>query len=149
MSDEMVKDLVNCTNSYIASISDRFSRERDSKYTTEAEMKAFIGLLCICGVHKSSHVNITDLWATDGTGIEIYRTTTSTKRFLFLLRYIRSDVIHDCQSRKDIDKLVPIREFFEKFVDNCQKCYNVGDYLKIDSKKSKRKIEPRKRNGTS
>lgn len=132
MSDEMMKDLVNCTNIYIASISDRFSRERDAKSTTEAEMKAFIGLLYICGVHKSSHVNITDLWATDGTGIEIFRTTMSSKRFLFLLRCIRFDDIRDRQSRRDIDKLAPIREFFEKFVDNCQKCYNVGEYVTID-----------------
>lgn len=132
MSDEMMKDLVNCTNIYIASISDRFSRERDAKSTTEAEMKAFMGLLYICGVHKSSHVNITDLWATDGTGIEIFRTTMSSKRFIFLLRCIRFDDIRDRQSRKDIDKLAPIREFFEKFVDNCQKCYNVGEYVTID-----------------
>ncbi|GBM87136.1 hypothetical protein AVEN_247007-1 [Araneus ventricosus] len=101
MSDEMVKDLVNCTNIYITWISGCFSRERDAKSTTEAKMKAFIGLLCICGVHKSSHVNITDLWATYGTGIEILRTTMSSKRFLFLLRYIRFEVIHDRQSRKE------------------------------------------------
>ncbi|GBM26704.1 hypothetical protein AVEN_124995-1 [Araneus ventricosus] len=105
----MVRDLVNCTNIHIASISEHFSRERDAKSTTEAEMKAFIGLLYICGVHKSSHVNITDLWATDGTGIEIFRTTMQSERFLFLLRYIRFDVIRDRQSRKDTDKLVPIR----------------------------------------
>ncbi|GBM62436.1 hypothetical protein AVEN_180847-1 [Araneus ventricosus] len=74
MSVEMVKDLVSCTNIYIASISYRFSRERDAKSTTEAEMKVFIGPLYICVVHKSSHVNITDLWTTDGTGIEIFRT---------------------------------------------------------------------------
>ncbi|GBN06546.1 hypothetical protein AVEN_212775-1 [Araneus ventricosus] len=89
MSDEMVQDLVNCTNINIASISDRFPRERDAKSTTEAELKAFIGLLYIYGVHKSSHVNITDLWATDGTGIEIFRTTMTPKRFIFLLRCIR------------------------------------------------------------
>ncbi|GBM56190.1 hypothetical protein AVEN_35175-1 [Araneus ventricosus] len=125
-----------------------FSRERDAKSTTEAEMKAFIGLLYISGVHKLSHVNITDVWATDDTGIEIFRNTMSSKQFLFLLRCICFDDIHDRQSRNDIDKLAPIREFFEKFADNCQKCYNVGDYVTIDSKKYKRKIETRKRNGT-
>ncbi|GBN50890.1 hypothetical protein AVEN_140981-1 [Araneus ventricosus] len=72
----------------------------------------------------------------------------SSKRFLFLLRCTRFDDIRDRQSRKDVDKLAPIREFFEKFGDNCHKCYNVGAYVMIDSKKYKRKIHPRERNGT-
>ncbi|GBN51436.1 PiggyBac transposable element-derived protein 4 [Araneus ventricosus] len=134
ISYDMMKKLVQWTNIFIDSIRERFSRERDAKETNEAEMKAFIGLLYLIGLHKSSHVYIRDLWATDGTGIEIFRTTMSSTRFYFLLRCLRFDDIQTRQSRKELDKLAPIREFFEKFVENCQKAYNVGEYVTIDEK---------------
>ena len=134
ISPEMIQNLVKYTNVFIQSIKDHFTRERDAKETDEAEINAFIGLLYICGLHKSSHVNVEDLWATDGTGIEIFRTTMSANRFNFLMRCLRFDDIRTRQDRKVLDKLAPIREFFEKFVTNCQKSYNVGEYITIDEK---------------
>ncbi|XP_035210184.1 uncharacterized protein LOC118184586 [Stegodyphus dumicola] len=134
ISSDMIKKLVHWTNSFIKSIRERFSWEREAKETNEAEIKAFIGLLYLIGLHKSSHVYIRDLWATDGTGIEIFRTTMSSTRFNFLLRCIRFDDIETRQSRKELDKLALIRELFENFVENCQKSYNVREYITIDEK---------------
>lgn len=134
ISPELIRNLVKCTNIFIESVKERFSRERDAKQTNEVEMKAFIGLLYICGLQKSSHVYVRDLWATDGTGVEIFRSTMSSTRFYFLMRCLRFDDIQTRQSRKEFDKLAPIREFFEKFVENCQKSYNVGEYVTIDEK---------------
>ncbi|KFM68182.1 hypothetical protein X975_10258, partial [Stegodyphus mimosarum] len=130
----MIKKLVHWTNSFIESIREPSSWERDAKETNEAEIKAFIGLLYLIGLHKSSHVYIRDLWATDGTGKEIFHTTMSSTHFYFLLRCIRFDDIQTRQSRKELDKLAPMREFFENFVENCQKLYDVGEYVTIDEK---------------
>jgi len=113
----MIKNLVKYTNVFIDSIKERFTRERDVKHTNEAEIKAMIGLLYTSGFHKSSHVHIKDLWETDGTGIEIFRTTMSSTRFCFL----RFDNIQTRHIRREFDKLAPIREWFEQFVENCQK----------------------------
>ena len=66
---------MNCTNIYITSISDNFERERDARLTTIIEVRAFIGLLYFCGVHKSSHVNVRDVWAADGTGLKVFHKT--------------------------------------------------------------------------
>lgn len=134
INEKMIRNVVNCTNIYITSISDNFERERDARLTTIIEVRAFIGLLYFCGVHKSSHVNVRDLWATDGTGLEVFHKTMSYKRFLFLLRCLRFDDIGTRIIRAETDKLAPIREYFEDFVSNCQKYYTVGEFITIDEK---------------
>ncbi|XP_035213239.1 uncharacterized protein LOC118187142 [Stegodyphus dumicola] len=58
----------------------------------------------------------------------------SMNRFLFLLRCLRFDDIRDRPSRRDVDKLASIREFFGNFVTNCQKAYTLGEYVIIDEK---------------
>lgn len=130
----MLNMMVQYTNIYIDSIQDRFTRERDAKKTDENEIKAFLGLLYLCGTHKSSHTNLKDLYATDGTGIDIFQKTMSRTRFLFLMRCLRFDNINDRKSRREVDKLAPIRKFFETFVSNCKKAYNVGEFVTIDEK---------------
>lgn len=34
--------------------------------------------------------------------------------------------------RREIDKLAPIKEFFELFVENCKKCFSPSEYVTID-----------------
>ena len=130
----IIERIVDCTNIYIDKIVDNFQRERDAKRTNVIEIKAFIGLLYLCGVHKSSHVNVRDIWATDGTGLEIFHHTMSYKRFLFLLRCLRFDDVRDRLKRKELDKLTPIRSVFELFVNNCKKLYSLGEFITIDEK---------------
>ncbi|KFM60418.1 PiggyBac transposable element-derived protein 4, partial [Stegodyphus mimosarum] len=130
----MLNMIVKCTNIYIESIQDRFTRERDAKKTDEIEIKAFLGLLYLCGTHKSSHTNLKDLYATNGTGIDIFPKTMSRIRFLFLMRCLRFDNINDRQSRRGIDKLAPIRDFFETFVKNCKNAYTFGEFVTIHEK---------------
>lgn len=52
--------------------------------TTLSELKALIGLMYLAGVTKSNRQNLKDLWRTDGTGVDIFRTTMSLQRFQFL-----------------------------------------------------------------
>ncbi|KFM74523.1 PiggyBac transposable element-derived protein 4, partial [Stegodyphus mimosarum] len=134
IDNSILSIIVECTNLYISEIVLHYKRERDAKPTDVVEIKAVIGLLYLCGLHKSSHLNVKDLWATDGTGIEIFHTTMPYKRFLFLLRCMRFDKLLDRPQRKLFDKLAAIRDFFEKFISNCKDSYNLGEYVTIDEK---------------
>lgn len=110
---------------------------RDLKHARLAdidELNALFGLLYLAGLHKSSHVNVRDIWATDGTGLEIFPATMSYNRFQFLLRCIRFDNIENREERRNIDKLAPIREIFDIFNNNCMKFYNCGSLITVDEK---------------
>lgn len=61
LDEVMLEMLLNSTNIYIESIIDKFNSERDAKELSKSELKAFIGLLYLCGLHKASHVNVRDL----------------------------------------------------------------------------------------
>ncbi|XP_054706863.1 uncharacterized protein LOC129216672 [Uloborus diversus] len=134
IDDSMIQIIVECTNIFIEKCAPNFSRDRDARKTDALEIRALLGLLYMCGLHKTSRLNVRDLWATDGTGVSIFRTTMSYKRFLFLLRCMRFDNIHDRKQRQLYDKLAAIRDFFQSFVTNCQKYYTLGEYVTIDKK---------------
>ncbi|KFM65393.1 PiggyBac transposable element-derived protein 4, partial [Stegodyphus mimosarum] len=134
---KMIRSIVECTNIYIKKVSVNYTRDRDAKTTNDVEIRALFGLLYLCGLHKSSHTNTQDLWASDGSGIEILRNTMSYKRFNFLLRYLRLDNVTNREARKKLDKLAAVREFFADFNENCQKIHIIGEYVTIDEKLEK------------
>jgi len=129
--DIIVRTIVTCTNIYIEKILINFKRQIDCRQTDFQEISALIGLLILAGVNKSQKQNIFDLWDTTGFGIESFYATMS-KRFRFLLRCLRFDDIRDRESRREIDKLAPIRDVFEMLVHNYQKSYSVGEFVTID-----------------
>ncbi|UYV83427.1 hypothetical protein LAZ67_23000974, partial [Cordylochernes scorpioides] len=131
---DMVQKIVDCTNAYISNIKEHFSRERDAKLTTVTEILALFGLLIMSGVKRAAHLTYKELWAVDGSGVEIVRAIMSQDCFLFLLRCLRFDDITTRKERKKLDKLAPIREFVEAFVYNCKKLYTPGEYNTIDEK---------------
>lgn len=53
-------------------------------------------------------------------------------RFRFLCRCIRFDDISTRQERRNLDKLAPIRDIFERFVSKCQSSVTPSAYLTID-----------------
>lgn len=130
--DIIIKTIVTCTNIYIEKISTNFKRQIDCRQTDFQEISALIGILILAGVNKSGKQNILDLWDKTGFGIESFHATMSIQRFRFLLRCLRFDDIRDRESRREIDKLAPIREVFEMLVHNCQKSYSVGAFVTID-----------------
>ncbi|UYV67220.1 hypothetical protein LAZ67_4004427, partial [Cordylochernes scorpioides] len=134
IDNDMVQKIVDCTNAYISNIKEHFSRERDAKLTTVTEILALFGLLIMSGVKRAAHLTYKELWAVDGSGVEIVRAIMSQDRFLFLLRCLRFDDITTRKERKKLDKLAPIREFVEAFVYNCKKLYTPGEYNTIDEK---------------
>ena len=102
------------------------------KLTTKTELKAFLGLLVLSGVKRAGHVSFLKLWATDGSGIEIFRACMSYNRFLFLLSAIRFDDRTTRSQRKETDKLAAIRYILDEFVQNCKNIYCLSEFLTID-----------------
>lgn len=88
--------------------------------TTETEIKAVFGLLYLAGVFRSNRMNLEDLWSSDGLGIDIFRTTMSLKRFMFIISYLRFDNRESRSERRKIDQFAPMRTIFEAFVKNCK-----------------------------
>lgn len=79
IDDGILEEIVACTNLLIEHKrqSRVYSRERDVKETTRAELLALIGLLYLIGVKRANHTNLLELWTDDGTGLEICRSTMS------------------------------------------------------------------------
>lgn len=130
--DFVIGEIVGHTNKYIQKLRTNYSRDRDAADTNMEEIKALIGLLYLAGVLRSSHLNLRDLWAQDGTGVEIFRLTMGINRFQFLLRALRFDDLDDREERKKHDKLAPIRKFFDGFVERCKANYAVCEFVTID-----------------
>lgn len=130
--DEMIDHIVDCTNIWIDINRTSYVRERDAKPTNKDEIHAVLGLLYLAGIMKSSHANLEDLWASDGFGVEYFRATMSMKRFRFLLRAMRFDDIRTRKQRRATDKLAPIRQLFEDFVNRCKQCYSLSAYVTVD-----------------
>jgi len=72
-------------------------------------MTAFFGLLFMSGIKKGNRTNFLELWATDGSGIEIFRACMSSNRFLFLLSSIRFDDKSTRNYRRSVDKLAAVK----------------------------------------
>jgi hypothetical protein len=132
IDDSMLINIVACTNEYIATIQDKYSRERDSRFTDVIEIKAFFGLLYLAGVYRASRLNLKELWDTQGNGIEKFRLVMGLKRFMFLKRCLRFDSKCSRAERRKVDKLAAIREVFQQFVENCKKSYCLGENCTID-----------------
>lgn len=131
-SDEIMQHITNCTNMYLKKMRENYTRERDCPDTTPQEITAVIGLLYMAGVKKSSHLNVQELWADDGTSPECFRAVMSSRRFYTLLEALRFDNMHDRVERKRVDNLAPIRQVFDEFVTKCLNYYQVGEYSTID-----------------
>lgn len=134
ITNDMLELIVTNTNKYITTIKEHYYRERDAKETTLIEVKALIGLLYLAGFLRSGRQNIYDLWATDGTGVEIFRKVMPLSRFKFLLQCIRFDDKGTRNERLEIDRLSAVRELFDMFLRNCQVAYTISEYATIDEK---------------
>lgn len=137
INDNMLEQILCHTNAKIKQR--QLSNNKQSlqyllKETTIDELLALFGLLYLAGLNRSNRQNLSDLWRTDGTGVEIFSTTMSLQRFYFLQSCLRFDDATTRQERKQLDNLAPIRYFFEEFVSNCKNTYTPNEYLTIDEK---------------
>lgn len=88
--------------------------------TNITEVRAFIGLLYLAGLYKSNHENLSSLWASDGTGRDIFRCTMTLSRFKFLLSCLRFDDANTRRDRVKGNKLAAISDIFSAWISNCQ-----------------------------
>ena len=58
--------------------------------------------------------------------------TMPLNRFRFLFCCLRFDHKATLEERKKVDKLAPIRQIFEMFVENCKKNCTLSEYGTID-----------------
>lgn len=131
-TEDMIQNIVECTNVEIEKLRVNYARPRDAKNTTKNELLAFLGLLLLVGTKKQNHTHFLELWTTDGTGSQICRACMGCNRFLFLLTAIRFDDKNTRQERKKIDKLAAIRFTLDRFVTNCEANYCLGEHMTID-----------------
>ena len=47
ITDEMIEEIVSCTNMYITTVQLSYDRERDANILTKTELMAFLGLLLV------------------------------------------------------------------------------------------------------
>ncbi|KAJ8932105.1 hypothetical protein NQ318_022242 [Aromia moschata] len=129
----MIDNILKFTNMYIdqLKIQHEYSRERDCKDITRDELLAYFGLLYLIGIKKAHHSNVKEIFANDGTGIQIVRAAMSYKRFLFITRCLRFDDKATRDERRRTDKLAAIRQFYP-FVENCKSSFNLSQYTTID-----------------
>lgn len=96
------------------------------------ELMSLFGLLFYSAVFKSNHENANTLFATDGTGREIFRLVVSKKRFLFLISCLRFDNYNTRIERKENDPVVLISDIFNEFIENCKLNYTLSSRVTVD-----------------
>jgi len=84
------------------------------------------------GKKKSNDEDIASIFATDGTGRDIFRYNMSMRRFERILLCLRFDDSTTRDQRKNVDPAAPISEIFDEFISACQKNYTIGEYACID-----------------
>ncbi|KAJ8954858.1 hypothetical protein NQ318_023422 [Aromia moschata] len=130
----MIDNILKFTNMYIdqLKIQHEYSRERDCKDITRDELMVYFGLLYLIGIKKAHLSNVKEIFANDGTGIQIVRAAMSYKRFLFITRCLRFDDKATRDERRRTDKLAAIGQFFYPFMENCKSSFNLSQYTTID-----------------
>ncbi|XP_058628873.1 uncharacterized protein LOC131538778 [Onychostoma macrolepis] len=94
-------------------------------------MEAFIGLLILAGVFKSHDEATQSLWHGEMERA-IFRATMPLKDFERLSSVLRFDDKSTRAARRETDKLAPIRELWEKWVERLPMMYNPGLNVTVD-----------------
>lgn len=130
--DVVIDQIVVQTNRFLQRIRQSYARERDCLDTNSEEILALFGLLYLAGANKSSKLDICDMWDKSMLAPQIFRIVMSINRFKLLLRALRFDNVNDREERRQQDKLAPIRELFEGFVERCMSSYSPGVNCTVD-----------------
>lgn len=132
-TDDILLHIVKSTNCKINKMRMRYETPTSNlKDTDLIELKAFLGLLIFSSIFNSNHENIETLFATDGTGRDIFRAVMSSKRFAVLLSALRFDNFEDRAGRIKQDPTAAISYVFNSFIENCQSVYGIGQSTTID-----------------
>jgi hypothetical protein len=98
---------------------------------TIEELSGFFGLLYLAGVYRSAGEATEELWhSTDGR--KIFRAVMSLKRFKHISRVLRFDNKESRSVRCDRDKLAPIRDVFDIWVNSLSASFIPYENVTID-----------------
>lgn len=103
ISNDILDEIVHWTNRKIDSLRQKYDKSHFPSFVNdmdEIELKGFIGLLIYSAAVKAGNESVDSLFATDGTGREIFRVVMSKERFLFILQALRFDNQKDRDERK-------------------------------------------------
>lgn len=130
----MLQTVILYTNRKLEAYRQQFSdtSRHELRDTNETEMRSLLGILYYSSVFKCNDADANYLFATDGTGHEIFRCVMSKVRFSTLLNCLRFDDAANRQERLKTDRLAAISALFDKFITNSQENYVPGANLCID-----------------
>ncbi|KAL6489250.1 hypothetical protein MHYP_G00029910 [Metynnis hypsauchen] len=93
-------------------------------------LDAYIGVLLLAGVYRSSNEATDSLWDAS-TSRNIFRATMSLQTFQMISRVLRFD---NRDTRAKPDKLAPIRDVWEKWVQLLPLMFNPGPEVTVDER---------------
>lgn len=133
ITNDILEEIMKWTNHKISSLRENYTKKYSYLCDLDMiELKAFIGLLVFTAIFKSQHETVDSLFATDGTGRDIFRCTIPKNRFLFILLALRFDNPNDRDERKKTDPSAAVSEIFNKFIENSRELYSPGPTMCVD-----------------
>lgn len=132
--DFMLQSILTWTNQKLQQVRTKYSNPNRTELRDLSliELQCFLGLLCYTAAFKSNHEDISSLFATDGTGREVFRLAMSERRFSTILNCLRFDDVRDRDERKKTDPVAAITDLLEKFNNNSQAAYTLGANATVD-----------------
>lgn len=134
-SEDIIAELIQWTNVKIIDARKKYKEQTSPILSTidETEMKAFLGILVYTSVFKSGNESINCLFATDGTGRDVFRCTMPKRRFEFLLTALRfDDATLRGEKQNEGDPVPHISKIFNKFIENSQSAFSIGTNATVD-----------------
>ena len=107
----------------------RPSQRNFCAFTTE-EFDVFLGILIVCGVHRSNKEHVSELWKLES--MPLVRAAMCRDRYKMLLRFIRFDIQNTRAERIKIGKAAPIQDIWLMLNKNLAKRYTSSKCLTVD-----------------
>nr|CAH7763977.1 unnamed protein product [Callosobruchus chinensis] len=132
ITEEILNEILLWTNSRLQKERVKYAEQTSMQDIDLVELNAFFGLLLYSAAFKSNHEHLDAIFATDGTGRDIFRCVMSKNRFASLLANLRFDDPETRTDRKKDDPAAPISFIFETFINNCRNVYSIGQCACVD-----------------
>jgi len=135
LTDEMIDIIVRETNREAQRVfadwnTAHHDQQKIWKVTTDNEIKAFVGLLLLAGVHRAKNEPVSELFSKHGR--PIFSATMSQNRFKSLLRFLRFDNKNTRAERQQTDRMAAFRDIWVMFIARLKLFYKPGTDITVD-----------------
>jgi hypothetical protein len=135
LDEDFYSRVTNHTNQELVRVIAKMTYEDKHNYRYREfsvdETRAAVGLLLLAGVTSARRESLEQLWD-EKRGRSIFRATMSCTRFKVFLLAARFDDKTSRHTRRETDKLAPIRELFDSFVSKCKQLYTMSPFVCVD-----------------